>query len=58
MEYNDALLPKCGSVHSFEGTVLVTLILLTVNSCDVRLRQWTDRTDENLHGYNYRPSAT
>jgi len=38
--------------------VLVTLILLRVNSSDVRLCQWIDRTDENLHGYNYRPSAT
>jgi len=30
--------------------MLVTLILLRVNSSDLRLCQWMDRTDENLHG--------
>jgi len=38
--------------------VLVTLILLRVNSSNVRLCQWVERTDENLHGYNYCSSAT
>jgi hypothetical protein len=33
--------------NCLEVTVLVILIVLRVYSSDVRLRQWTDRTDEN-----------